>query len=522
MKYVDTNNDSILSTNELAAVTVIDSNADPTHLLGRNAVDYHFDWFPNLETLELNHPNWRYLIGDKNEALYLSRHEIPDGNWTHTTDVYFNDKNPFSHLYLPKTGKLEKVVIKNSSMLFFNYQPQEGVDVPEISIEGEAIGNENGYTFNLNKWVAAGMDVSRIVSIDNAQVVVEDNGNTYLQFNDGEREAHMKYLIVTDADGKQYTCNSTIKIQAQTGWISQDKQVIHEGESVAIDQEHFPDVSFRQYLATYIDTNEDGSLSYEELGNLRLIRTDRDSWHYYCYYDLDGFPGEDLLKEVINFKGIEYLYNLEGLSFGHIYWGIDDDARVFKFRHLDLSRNVKLNYFYLGTDACAIDIKLPEKNGLEFSNPLMRLGFEYVTNITAVRLVDLDEDNAFNLEEEIAEGLDINRLSVLEGGHLEDGKIVFDEGSTYVDLQYVARPPILGGANCPFDRYLQNYYVLSNLINTRLYDAKIFDTQMIMQQLTGIDNVNVADKEVESVRYYNLQGISSNKPFNGFNIRVTT
>ncbi|MBR5085895.1 MAG: hypothetical protein IKX31_02670 [Muribaculaceae bacterium] len=520
LKYVDENNDSILSVDELAAVRVIDSNADPEHILGRNAVDYHFDWFPNLETLELNHPNWHYLVGDRNEALYLQRFEIPYENYFYTTNVYFNDINPFSHLYLPMTGNLNRVEIKNSKMLFFNYEPQDGVDVPEISIEGAAMGDENGYTFSLNKYVAAGLDVNRILSVDNAQVVTGQDGSAYLQFNNGAREAHMQYLIAADGD-KQYTCNSTIKIQAQTEWVRREKQVIHEGESVAIDQEHFPDVNFRQYLATHVDINEDGILTYEELGNLQLLRTYHDSWHLWNYYDSDDFEGEDMLKNVINFKGIEYLYNLEGVSFGHRTWGIDVDTNIFHFRNLDLSKNPNLIYFYMGTDAEAIDIKLPEIDGLEFSNPLMRMGFKYVTNEPAVRLVELDDDHAYSLEEDIENGLDLNRLTVLEGGHLDGNKVVFDEGETCVDLQYVARPPIMGGAHYPFDRYLQNYYLLYNLINTKLYDSSVFDTQMIMHQLTDINNVDI-NKEVKNIRYYNIMGVESAEPFHGINIKVTT
>lgn len=518
LRYVDADNDSILTAEELAAVRVIDCNADPEHLLGRNAVDYHFDWFPNLEVLELNHPNWRYLIGEKNEALALSRDMIPDGNYT--TSIYLKDVKPFSHLYLPKTGNLQRVIIKNSPMLFFNYEPQEGCAVPEFVIEGEALGNENGYTFSLNKYIANGLDVNRIVSVDNAQVVTTDDGNTYLQFDDGAREAHMKYLIATDGD-KQYTCNSTIKIQAQTEWIRKEKLAIHEGESVAIDQEHFPDVNFRQYLATHVDSNEDGVLTYEELGVIHLLRTRQSSWRFWSYLDSDDFEGEDLLKKVINFKGIEYLYNLEGVSFGHRSWGIDDDLKIFHFRNLDLSQNSNLKYFYLGTDAEAIDVKLPETNGLEFSNSLMRMGFDYQTDNPAVRLVGLDSDNAYSLEEDIANGLDLNRLTVIGGGHLEGNKVVFDEDADYVDLQYVARPPIMGGAHYPFDRYLTNYYVLYNLVNTRLYNSNVFDTQMIMQQLTAIDNV-VTSKQVKSVCYYNLQGVGSNEPFKGFSIKVTT
>ena len=175
----------------------------------------------------------------------------------------------------------------------------------------------------------------------------------------------------------------------------------------------------------------------------------------------------------------------------------------------------------MGTDAEVIDLKLPETNGLELSNPLMRMGFDYQTSNPAVRLVDLDSDNAYSLDGDIANGLDLNRLTILDGGHLDGNKVVFNDEATYVDLQYVARPPIMGGAHYPFDRYLQNYYVLYNLVNTRLYDSRHFDAGKIMEQLSGINTAN-ADKEVKSVLYYNLQGIESTTPFHGFNIKLTT
>ena len=50
----------------------------------------------------------------------------------------------------------------------------------------------------------------------------------------------------------------------------------------------------------------------------------------------------------------------------------------------------------------------------------MRMGFVYVTNEPAVRLVELDDYNAYSLDEDIENGLDLNRLTVLEGGHLDE------------------------------------------------------------------------------------------------------
>ncbi len=515
LKYVDVNQDKILSADELADVKVIDCTTDPEFLLGRNAVDYHFDWFPNLERLELNHPAWRYLIGDKNHTLRLQKYEIPDFSNSTTISVYFNDIKPFSHLYLPMTGKLQRVVIKNSPMLFFNYQPQEGVPVPEFIIEGEAMGAETGNTFSLNKYVAAGLDISRILSIDNAQVATDDNGNTYLLFDDDAREAHMKYLIATDeTNGKQYTVESTIKIHTDEGWTLDAAQVIHEGESVTLDESHFPDNSFRQWLSEYYDSNHDGVMTFDELGNIKRIGIlDYSSSFVYAGYTVDCLVGEELLKEVKNFKGIEYLHNLGAVGLGGRFFVSDSSGIIneYKTEHIDLRHNTNLRFFFLGNYTHAIDIKLPEIDGLnEPSQSWPMLSVKFYTDNKSRRVVDLDENRCYDLTEDIENGLDMNRVDVVSGGYIDGNKVVFTDD--VVTLRHISCPPIMGGPEKDSHFRVIYYYTTCNF---NLID-------LINSQTEAITTVNRDNGQVIDVLYYNLQGVSSNEPFKGFNIKVTT
>ena len=63
--------------------------------------------------------------------------------------------------------------------------------------------------------------------------------------------------------------------------------------------------------------------------------------------------------------------------------------------------------------------------------------------------------------------------------------------------------------------------MLYNLVNTRLYDSRFYDANKIMEQLSAITTV-AGDKQVKSVRYYNLIGVESAQPVKGVNIKVTT
>lgn len=537
LQHVDLDNDSILSQEELSAVRVINDASDPSHLLGRQAVDYHFDWFPNLETLELNNPSWRYMIGNKNLTLdfFLEDFLVILDQYNHfyiyPQAEYLRGNKPFAHLFLPQTGNLRKVDIKNSEMLFFDFNPPQGTPMPEINIEGSVFGGEHSFynyndipvtdKFDLDRYTSNGFDVDRIIELDNAVLSYDENGKPILLFNEGKHEANMKYLISTDPEtGKQNILESTIRINPQTQWHLNELQAIHEGESVALDEEHFPDENFRIWLSINIDNDHNNILDYDELGVIKRIRVNipddvigpSDS-----PYDIT-FEGEEYLMATENFKGIEYLHSLNSIALGE-FGNYDKDPqqiKYYKFKNLDLRRNVNLFYFYLGKFTEAIDIKLPETNYLERD---VKYETEPPYGQLTSRIVALDEHRCYSLAEDIENGLDLNRLSVIDGGYLEGDRIVFDE--PIITLQYIARPPIMGGPITDAHGWTEAYYCQYNFITTKLYDSEAYDDQDVINDLSGIDDI-VINKDVKSVRYYNLQGMSSSEPFKGFNIRVTT
>lgn len=543
LQHVDTDNDSILSQEELASVRVINDASDPTHLLGRDAVDYHFDWFPNLETLELNNPSWRYMIGNKNLVLYYYLQELdhPDEGHIYPWYEYLDDYRPFAHLYLPQTGKLKKVDIKNSEMLFFDYDVPQGCSMPEINIEGSVFGGPHHVTysyynnvqltdkFDLDRYINNGFDVNRIIEIDNASLSYDENGKPFLQFDEGEQEAHMKYLISTDpATGKQNVCVSTIRINPQSRWHLKQQQAIHEGESVALDEEHFPDENFRTWMSINIDSNHDDVLTYDELSTMTRIRVRVDDG---CFPtdrpDAITFEGENYLMATENFKGIEYLHALSMLALGELYsYNINpENIKYYKVKHLDLRKNVNLGYFYMGKFTEAIDVKLPETDLLEASVRFETEPHQLLPEVSGPygeltsRLVTLDQDKSYSLQDDIENGLDLDRLSVINGGHLEGDKVVFDE--PVVTLQYIARPPIRGGKIKNFHGFDRAYYCQYNFITTKLYNSSFYNVQAVIDDLSGINTVSV-EKQISSIEYVNLNGMHSNEPFKGFNIRVTT
>lgn len=89
---------------------------------------------------------------------------------------------------------------------------------------------------------------------------------------------------------------------------------------VLLDEAHFPDPAFREYLLDYVDKNRDRKLSEEErgavvgLGSVAVAGGLADK----------NFVGDNLkrgekLREVKSFAGIEYLQNLEEINFTGAY-----------------------------------------------------------------------------------------------------------------------------------------------------------------------------------------------------------
>ncbi len=88
---------------------------------------------------------------------------------------------------------------------------------------------------------------------------------------------------------------------------------------IPIDEAHFPDSVFRQYLATYKDENKDGILSEQEIKEINYID-----------FSYESDKGQEKIKSL---KGIEYLTEVKSLKCA----GND-------LTSLDLRQNKKLEY----------------------------------------------------------------------------------------------------------------------------------------------------------------------------------
>lgn len=114
------------------------------------------------------------------------------------------------------------------------------------------------------------------------------------------------------------------EIQEEVPDAEEEKAGISDNDLLAaggipIDEAHFPDSVFRQYLAAYKDENEDGILSEQKIKEIKYIN---------CSYESD--KGQGKIKSL---KGIEYLTEVKSLKCA----GND-------LTSLDLRQNKKLEY----------------------------------------------------------------------------------------------------------------------------------------------------------------------------------
>lgn len=103
---------------------------------------------------------------------------------------------------------------------------------------------------------------------------------------------------------------------------------------IAIDEEHFPDAFFRNYIAENADMDADGQLSKDEITEVTGI-------------DVSGMGIQDL-------RGVEYFTELESL-----------DCSDNELTSLDLSKNTKLQL--LNAEGNQLDIVLDEQNCFDLS-----------------------------------------------------------------------------------------------------------------------------------------------------------
>ena len=239
-------------------------------------------------------------------------------------------------------------------------------------------------------------------------------------------------------------------LQAQTPGLSYP---------VPLDEAHFPDKRFREYLmgryidGDNIDKNGDGQLSVEECGDVTAVGLKIENG--LTYVTLTG---------VSSLKGIEYFYALDSLGFYDSFVTSLDVSRNTaltclvcwgnELTSLDLSQNTALTYLYCASNQLT-SLDVSKNTALTvlycYGNQLTSLDVSKNTALTvlycnynnlaaldlsrnsSLRTVDavnnyyevsLDEDG--NVDIAAIPGLEADRMTDLQGGHIEGNTLHLD------------------------------------------------------------------------------------------------
>ena len=126
----------------------------------------------------------------------------------------------------------------------------------------------------------------------------------------------------------------------------------------------------------------------------------------------------------------------------------------------------------------------------------------------------------------LPDDVDLNKINPYNLEPSDQGKKLYVE--YYEDGQGNLKPSLVTNTNVGTDyRYCGIYQYLTGGIGKSVYNG-IRHTNEILSDVTiyakigtsGIDDI-AAPKDVEDVKYFNLQGHESTEPFSGFNIKVT-
>ena len=219
------------------------------------------------------------------------------------------------------------------------------------------------------------------------------------------------------------------------------------GGGVAIDEEHFPDETFREYVSENFDRNGDGELSDAEI----IVVTEIDVSN----------------KGLWSLQGIEYFEGLINL------WCYRNDLRV-----LDVSRNVALSILHCN------------------SNRIMNLDLTHNTALTKLycdfnRLITLDVSKSLLLEELYCDSNNLSELDVTNNTML---KTLSCSSNNFVTID-LSSCTALTHLSCLYNYSLKELDVSHNTALISLYCG--YDT---------LDNLDVSNnKALEYLGCWNKQ-----------------
>ena len=240
-----------------------------------------------------------------------------------------------------------------------------------------------------------------------------------------------------------------------------------ETEGVKIDEAHFPDSNFREFVTQKFDTNpKDGTLSKDELAKVTDLNCDK---------SYSGVTDDEKIKSL---KGIEYFTSLKTLS-----------CRRNLLTELDVSNNSELKSLDCGENQLsALDVSNhPALEKLSsYHNPLTALN---VSNCPALKTLSCEGDRLLS-------ELDVSSCSALEklycdACHLSVLVLGNHPNLIYLNCSENQLASVNIGSNALdyYDRY-SNFHTYSNS-----YDIVVADNHYRLSKLPNFDASKVEDSQ---------------------------
>ena len=240
-----------------------------------------------------------------------------------------------------------------------------------------------------------------------------------------------------------------------------------ETEGVKIDEAHFPDSNFREFVTQKFDTNpKDGTLSKDELAKVTDLNCDK---------SYSGVTDDEKIKSL---KGIEYFTSLKTLS-----------CRRNLLTELDVSNNSELK---------SLDCYENQLSALDVSNhPALEYLSSYHNPLTALNVSNCPALKTLSCEgDRLLSELDVSSCSALEklycdACHLSVLVLGNHPNLIYLNCSENQLASVNIGSNALdyYDRY-SNFHTYSNS-----YDIVVADNHYRLSKLPNFDASKVEDSQ---------------------------
>ncbi|MCQ2209870.1 MAG: leucine-rich repeat domain-containing protein [Paludibacteraceae bacterium] len=471
--YFDTDQDGYLSASEILAVTEIDcSNMEITWL---NGIEY-FIKLENLTCIENSISVLDLTPNTKVKELFISNNKINVLKCNNDLEYLDCSSNRLSELDLSNNTKLKTLMCYENdlkSLDLSNNTALEYLDCSDNQLTALDLSNNNNLNYfdcldnyyNVGKVEKTGFVMPNVIFENVDETILYDCTIEKDEATGGTRFIPENYKV--SELQYNYKCSESKYAQFTIGVIVNNPVI------VAIDEEHFPDEKFRQYVSEIFDDNENNKLEASEIE----IGIDVDCQE----------------NDIASLTGIEYFKNLRLL-----------DCSYNQLTSLDLSSNTALEYLFC-TDNQLTSLDLSNNTNLEelscFDNKLTSLDLPASEHLTVIncgsnQLTSLNLENNTALEYLICNDNQLTTLDLLKNTELEYLECT-DNQLTSLDL---SNNTVLEYLDCS-----SNHFTTFDLSqNTNLYNFNCLDNTYDIGEIekTGFVMPNVIFENVDPSSLY--------------------